>query len=494
MLAYPILPFASAADFGFDPYAASNFYREAIYALIYGSTPAASTVSGSFSGGYQIFPSSDDEHFHEGGAINTRDYLGDFARFMGQRNPTTGNARAARAWLGNTGALRRWLFDALGGTGSPADITSLPLDYYAPGAQVLNARTAHDATATQLHLELGTPGGTEHRHLDAGSFMLWRHGRWITRESTGYADNLVGFGGTGVVGTEHPLAHNSLLFQGRSTARWIGSGPQVIPPGVDRGDQPDALPIVTRLQTHPAFSYVAVDYSGAYRNSNGRRVDWPYAERVVREFLFLRGLDAVLVFDRMRASSDSQLPFYFTGSWNEATDPLALHIPAAQVVRTFVMHFEVAPTVSANRVSATLGNQVAELITLLPASPTYRVFNEDRPGDALAGQHRLEMDSTGSVESYFITVLQGRDSGSPALVATLTDGGDRWTVQLNRPGGGSATVVLLKGMFSIGGSVAVDGGAPITLSRRVQGITVTPDGPVWETIEVLYEDGFEPLN
>ena len=491
MLSYPLVPFASAADFGYDPYAATPFFREALYALIYGTTPGPTTITGQFSGGSLLFPFNDDESFREGSVINVREYLGNYARTFGQRLPTSGNARAIRAWLTSTNAGRGWMYDALGGSGDPADIASLPLDYYAPGSAVLYSRSGHDANAMEVHVQLGTPGGVEHRHRDAGNFQVWRKGRWLTRESVGYAEMVAGFAGNGSVDTEHHLAHNGLMFQGRTTGRWVGTGPIVIPPGVDRGDQPDGLPRVVRLQHMPDFSYLVVDFSQAYRNTNGRRVDWPYADRALREFLFIRPLNALVILDRMRASSDSLLSFYGTTDWVERTDPLALRVAAAQVTRSFIMHFEVAPTTSANRVQATLGNQVSELITLLPAAPGFRIVNEDRPGDEDAGQFRLELDSVGSVESYFLNVVHGRDVGDAPLSASVTDNGTRWTLQLSHPVLGSATVVLNKGMSSQGGNIAIAGGSVALLNPVVQGLVVTADGPVWDVFDLQMYDGFE---
>jgi hypothetical protein len=296
-----------------------------------------------------------------------------------------------------------------------------------------------------------------------------------------------------VVNTEHHLAHNGLQFQGRTTARWVGTNPIVIPPGEDRGDQPDGLPRVVRLQHAPDFAFLAADYQDAYRNTNGRRVDWPYADRALREFLFLRPLQVLIILDRMRGSSDSLLPFYGTASWNERTDPLALRVPAAQVVRTFVMHFETSPVLGANSASATVGTQASELRTLLPDTAVYRVVNEDTLGTPAAGQFRLELDSSGSDESYFLHVITGRDAGEAPVASSLTDLGDRWSISLSHPTRGSATVVLLKGMDSLGGSVAFGAQAAQPLNAGVQGITVTADGPVWETVPIdrLFADGFE---
>jgi hypothetical protein len=497
-LSYPLVPFATAADFGFDPYAGLPYFREALYALIYGSTPGPTSISGAFSGGNVLFPFNDDATFFEGSPINVRNYYGDVARFFGQYQAGSGNARHSRAWLTATGAGRSWMFDALGGSGQAADLAALPLDYYAPGAAVFYARSGHDANASALHMQLGTPGGVQHRHRDAGNFQFWRKGRWITRESVGYSKRLAGFGGSGSVDTEHHVAHNGLLFQGRTTGRWIGEGPHVIPPGQPREDNPDSLPEVVRLQHHAQFGYVATDYSRAYRNTDGRRVDWPYADKAVREFLFLRRFDALLILDRLRGSSDSQLPFYFTPNWisdqeGGGADPLAVHINGDAVVRTFLMHFETAPAASGNRVSATVGGQVAELITLLPAAPVFRIVNEDIPGNELYGQYRLELDSSGSTESYFLNIVQGRDSGAPALTAVLQDNGSSWTVQLSHPVQGTASIVLQKGMLSQGGSVAIGAAAPVALNAGMQGISVGSDGPVWAGLDDIFADSFELL-
>jgi hypothetical protein len=476
MLAYPLIGFASAADFGHDAYANSPFFHEAIYALLYGTTPGATTTTGGSSGLPLVIPFNDDEHFFDGGVINVRDYLGDFAAFFGQRDPASGNARHMRTWLASTNAGRRWMFDAIRSTAA-VDQSDLPLDYYAPGAGVFDMRSAHSADAMQVHLQLNTPGGIEHRHLDAGSFQLWRKGNWLSRESVGYSDMLAGLGGVGEVSSEAPIAHNTLMFEGKTTGMWIGSGPRVIPPGEDRQDNPDGLPQVLRLQHHPDFAYVAVDYSDAYRNRHGPRVDWPYADRVVREFLFLRSLQTLVILDRMRASSDSLLPFYQTEDWLNPGP----HLSAEQVRRTFAMHFETNPTVNGARVTAVNGGQTTDLITLVPSAPTYRILNEDRPGDEQTGQFRLELDSVGTVESYFLQAIHGRDNGAPAVSATLTDNVDNWVIQLTGPNAQSATITLAKGMTSTGGSVAINGAAAQALSSTVQGISVNSDRPVWES-------------
>ena len=97
-----LVPFVTAGDFGYDAYAQTPYFREAIYAAVYGTTPGPTTLSGSFSGGHLLFPFNDDENLHSGGVINARTYLGDFARHFGARDSASGNAKHARAWLATT--------------------------------------------------------------------------------------------------------------------------------------------------------------------------------------------------------------------------------------------------------------------------------------------------------------------------------------------------------------------------------------------------------
>lgn len=231
-LSYPLIPFASAADYGYDAYAQTPYFREAIYAMLYGTTPGPSTISGSFSGGALVFPFNDDENFHNGGVINTREYLGDFARYMGARLPSGGNARHARAWLTQTSAGRRWLLDALGGSGNVSDYNELPLDYYAPGAGVLDSRSSHDGNAMQVHLQLNTPGHIEHRHYDGGSFQIWRRGSLAQSRERRLFRPVARVHEQRQRRHRAPACAQHAVVRSWRTGRWVGSGPIVIPPAI----------------------------------------------------------------------------------------------------------------------------------------------------------------------------------------------------------------------------------------------------------------------
>ena len=105
---------------GFDPYSRTPYYTEAIYALLYGSTPGPSSITGAASNAYAFFPFNDDEHFHDGGAINLRSYLGDFATYFGTRSPAAGNARHARAWRARSAPSCRPAAPSCCAAGTPA--------------------------------------------------------------------------------------------------------------------------------------------------------------------------------------------------------------------------------------------------------------------------------------------------------------------------------------------------------------------------------------
>ncbi len=55
---------------------------------------------------------------------------------------------------------------------------------------------------------------------------------------------------------------------------------------------------------------------------------------------------------------------------------------------------------------------------------------------------------------------------------------------------GNASLTLLKGMASTGGSLTV-GGVTTALRADVQGITVTSERPVWAGGAMLFANGFE---
>jgi hypothetical protein len=489
MLGYPLIGFTAATDYGFDAFDAVPFFRDALYAILYSTTPSPTVLANDPAAAYRLFPFNDDELFNEGGIIAQRSYLGDFVGTLAMIWDDRTWASHARAWQQSNGALQSWLVRAATQDAGAGDgLQLLPLDFHAAGADYLYLRSSREPDASVLALQLGSPGGIGHVHRDAGSFQFWRDGRFLSRETAGIAAQIVGWDGQGTNDVEWAIGHNSVLFQGWGPLGWgCRGGPCVIPEGQPRANNPDGLPELVRLQSAERFAYAAVDLSPSYRardSDEARRIDWPYSETAIREFVFLRESGVVVVLDRLRASSDSLLPFYYTDVW--AWD--GPHIEADAVRKTFVLHTEVAPTINGARATATLGGQTLDAHTLLPAAPVHRVIAEG----GSVGQQRIEIDTTGAADSWFLHVLHGRDTGAASITPQLTDLGDRWRISFTAQGT-PVEVELAKGMQVGTGHVRFGTDAIEPLYQDVQGMVIDAAGPRWLPIsDLIFVDDFEP--
>ena len=67
---------------------------------------------------------------------------------------------------------------------------------------------------------MSTPVGVGHNHLDAGTFQLWRKGRFVTRETVGYAQLIAGYADSAPRDCRDTVGHNGLLYDGRGSIDW----------------------------------------------------------------------------------------------------------------------------------------------------------------------------------------------------------------------------------------------------------------------------------
>jgi hypothetical protein len=100
-------------------------------------------------------------------------------------------------------------------------------------------------------------------------------------------------------------------------------------------------------------------------------------------------------------------------------------------------------------------------------------------------QWRLEVDSSGATQGYFVNVIQARDQTGANFTSSVSDNGTSYTVTVSHPSKGKAVATFNKGMTSTGGTfgyVADSGAAPspAALMTGVQGSHVSNDGPVWD--------------
>jgi len=474
----PIIPFVTMSLEGRDIFNETEYFKEQAYWIIYGTTPAPTpnAVAGT-PPSYQLNPFNDDEQFVNGGYIANRSYYQDFMNFASNYWSALDVGKYARQWFNTVGAdpatppANNYI---LGQDARPAAMpyASLPLDYYATGIQYLYGRKAWDTSSSYFMWQLGIPtAGVGHAHIDIGNFNLWRGGRWLSRETTGYDDKITGYGYQNKASddSEGILAHNGIMF-GTSLSPAVGVASLGLMPDVTQGQT-----TVRRIDSQPGYVYADVDMTPQYLWPSGySQYNTGAAVHVEREFLFLRELETTLVFDRLT-----------TGNVTVGSDA---GLAAANEVNTFVIHFETIPTLEdAAHLTATNGTQALRLTTLVPAAPVRRLINEQSCGGCskAVGQYRVELDTSGAAQRYFLNVLQGRDATGSNIVASVVDSAPSspttgtFTVTLQPSVGIATTVVFNKGQSSSGGTVSLAGASPIGLRAGVQTISYTDSGPAW---------------
>ncbi len=463
---YYTLPIISLALLGRDLPNETPFFRELVYWYIYATTPGPTHMlcDGTTPCDlYEVFPFNEDERWYERNLTTNRPQTS-FDTYLvpliahWAAEPVAGYARRYLEVTGQPVEARFVSYayppSALAAvTSRPFD--TLPLDYYAAGMGTLYTKSAWADDATAIAVQGLNQVGVGHNHNDEGSFQLWRAGQWLTRESVGYTHLIAGYGGTGEVDCANTVGHNGLLSNGAGS---FGS-----PSWHGRSGQAIGRPAVTRLESRDDYSYMTVDLTPAYQASaewQDRLAEIGGDRRVasmVREFLFIRPLDTLVVFDRIETASGSP----------------------AEVSKTFLLHLPTDPVlIDAATVEASAGNQVLRATTLLPAVPTRRVIVEG----GTIGQYRVELEQVSAGTSYFLNVLQARDTAAANLTLALVDNGASYTLTLVHPTLGSAVVELVKGATSTGGTFGYAAGgapSPAPLRTDVQSMSVDTSGPIW---------------
>jgi hypothetical protein len=449
-MSYATIPMTTAAQLGDDMWNQTAFYKESLFYLLYATTPAATTTRGKDQRRFELFPFNDDEFFRDGGTAESA-YYAAFLTSAIDRWRATPLAGWAQTWLDQVRPPMNPVNAAVFTRAEARPLASLPLDYYAPGNSYFYARNRWGADATLVNLQLGRASNTGeggHEHVDWGAFQIWRGGRWLSRETTGYVDAIASYKAGPPVDCGTAVGHNGgVLFDGIGIkTRAYRKGP----------------PRTLRLESRPQHSYAAVDLSDSYRTTAVAPADRdnPFARRSLREYVFVRALETLVVLDRFESSGERK--------------------PAEQITKTFLTHFETAPKLEGpNSVLDVNGDQALRLTTLVPAAPTYRVVDEG----GRVGQFRVEIEQTGAAQGYFVNVLQARGALDPDLDARVVETADAFEITLLHPTRGSARVVFAKGMVSRGGAFGfAAAGTPVMapLTETVQGIRVTDEGPVWE--------------
>jgi len=150
------------------------------------------------------------------------------------------------------------LHSGAGLSAAAMEYTSLPLDYYATGIRYLYGRTAWERRRRTSCGSSAYDSRVGHSHTDIGNFNLWRGGRWLSRETTGYVNTITGTG----------TRTKPLTAQRESwpTTEFC-SGPSFPVRGdLTLGLMPESptQTTVRRLDSQPGYVYADVDMTAQY--------------------------------------------------------------------------------------------------------------------------------------------------------------------------------------------------------------------------------------
>ena len=345
--------------------------------------------------------------------------------------------------------------------GAALAFSNLPLDYYSSGAQYMYAHDAWATTGTAMLWQMGlnqgaNPSttsalGTGHYHQDAGTFQASRKGVNIIRETPTYGETVAGYGGAGILDGATGFAHNIPLIGGQASINLFGAC----------ADGPGA---VKRLETQPGYAFAVTDLTLTYQNnacdSGHPERKNPYVVTVVREYYYFRGINVLVIVDRLQTDMASRST-------------------------TFVSHCEKNPTVSGATVACIDGTQEAFYTALVPAAPAINVVAENaNSASAPNWQYRVEANNgnPGNVVSYNIYTIQLGDAAGfnpikPSIAdsASGTPASGTFTITIDA----NDTLVLNKGIASSGGTITAGGNAT-TLSTTVHAMAITSSGPAWQ--------------
>ncbi len=472
MFDYHLLPFLTLRSLGEDPFARIRFWKESVYYTAYSMTPARTAgptgpelcPQAPVNWTWQQFPFADDERFsqcdYEG--IRQADYSNGmltYANIFADRD--SGKlARLIRNTVNQSPSpwLRAYFADT-----TPASnfaFTSLPLDYFAPASRSVYTRNAWSAGTSSLVLSLGRSPSAGHKHFDGGSFQWWRNGRWVSRESTGYVgsgESVTGLDGVGRVDVDNAVAHNTVLFEGKATI----NGEDGLPEGNAQ---------MLRLFANPDFLYGAADLAPSFRYRlppNPCRYDWPYAQNAVREFVYLRAIETLVMIDRLTGSGDSGTYPPNGNAVNCFNNFTGVVRTPAQVRRHVIVHGMETFTQSGGWYLSNSGAERLAVRPLAPASRTVTVINERNAatGGGAQGNVRLDIGASGAATIEFVTVIHASaSSGALPTVSLDTVSTDR-VVNINH-GGVDYAVRFQPGVL------------PQSTMITINGVAVTPPATV----------------
>jgi hypothetical protein len=474
-LNYYALAMSSAAVMGRDLWNETTAFQSGVLQTIYNTMLTPTTSRGM----WDLFTWADDENWEAangcgyvshnptgnanttGGCGAESQYYGDFMQAAATEYGATSVGKYARRWLSTVKPAVGPLYRSVDTGGTVLAFSNLPLDYYSSGAQYMYAHDTWATTGTAVLWQMGlnqgaNPSatsalGTGHYHQDAGTFQASRKGVNIIRETPAYGVTVAGYGGAGTVDGAIGFAHNIPLIGGQPSINLFGACA-------------DGPGVVKRLETQPAYAFAVTDLTLTYQNnvcdSGHPERENPYAVAVVREYYYFRGINVLVILDRLQTDTASRST-------------------------TFVSHCENSPMVAGVTVACIDGPQEAFYTALAPSAPAITIVAENaNSATAPNWQYRIEANNAnpGNVVSYNIYTIQLGDSAGfnplkPSIVdsASGTPASGTFTITIDA----NDSLVVNKGIASSGGTIKAAGTAT-TLSTIVHGMAITSGGPVWQ--------------
>lgn len=444
----------AAAPLGRNLTSETDWFNWNLFSHIYNNTTAPVRFKGAGTAYYEQIPHGDSHAWADlqssaSGVAGIGSALyGYIASFLG-----TNYARYSQQFINDVAPSMigsHWMrcVAAIAGTApTPLAYTGLALDFYSSGNGWLTSRKSWDSGATLFSVQGGQHRmGVSHYHADGGNFTIQRGNAWLTRESAAYGQSFPDYNNGTAAVASGAHAHNTIFMDGKGPTIYVTN----------------SEPYVSRLEVGTHHSFLTSVLTPAYRTNisypSRPERDNPAAVNVVRDFLFIRPLETVVIFDRLEAQNGSQM-------------------------KTFMLHFENSPTLTdAQTIHYTSGSHTLHVKTVLPSSPTRRVIDETTTGGT-RGQQRLELESNGTAQQYFMHVLQARDSSGSDLTINYSKPSTTHILELTHATLGYARVEFADGMTSTGGGFAYSAdsmpGSVTAFRSGVQTLTITADGPQW---------------
>ncbi len=445
MLYYQLTAYNTLRIYGRDVNDEVDYYRNAAWTLMYQVLPKE-TYDSPLDDDPDVnwFPYGDaDGYVHASNPARVGS-LGDFMTDALTTWDGTLLEEYVRTWLHTTGNINtaHRIFHSIDNGGAMRPLSELPVDYYTPGvSNSVYTKSSWDPSATIVNLQLSVAPSVGHEHYEHGSWQIWRDGVWLSREApgrgVGSGYQVTGYAGVGTIDVEYSIAHNTLLYNGSGTS------------GTHESVDPHPYSTLLRVESEPDYMYSVVDLSNNYRMEAEAHTE--------REFVYVKPLESLVIFDRMASSS-------------------------AGTTKTFLAHFQGAPDLNGSTYTHVNRDQLVNLTTLLPADPVRRVIDENRHEDD--NSHRVEIETSGALQSYFLHVVQARSAdGDADLTFELTETETQYRLTLSHPSKGNAVLVFNKGVTNSGGEFAYSQlevpSATTPFAQGVEEIIATNDGIIW---------------